>query len=92
MIQKKININEITFDRVPYPEELKQSLKNRGVAIAIKVRVTDDGYECVDGHKRLTILEELAKDDDRFGHVACTLVNDFSKAGSAYWGNTQNKH
>ena len=92
MILKYIDIRKIKFQKKTYPEELKKSIINRGIAIAIKVKVTEDGYECVDGHKRCTILEELSLLDKKYEKVACTLVNDFSKAGSAYWGNTQNRH
>ena len=73
--------------------ELLESIAERGIAIAIKVRqIDDDLYECVDGHKRLNALAILAAHDERFLMVPCVIKNDFSKAGSTYWGNTKNKH
>lgn len=92
MILKYLPLEEIRYQKRDYPIELKQSIINRGIVIAVKVKVTEDGYECVDGHKRCTILKELSTSNDKFKRVPCTLINDFSKSGSAYWGNTQNRH
>lgn len=74
-------------------QQLIASIAVRGVAIAIKVKqIAEDEYLCIDGHKRLNALEILAKKDIKFSKVPCVIKNDFSKAGSGYWGNTKNKH
>ena len=30
--------------------------------------------------------------DKKFEMIPVMIMNDYSKAGSAFWGNTQNKH
>ena len=52
----------------------------------------DKGYECIDGHKRLSVLSDLSKIDVKYNYVIVMIVDDFTKAGSGYWGNTRNKH
>ena len=92
MINKIVNINDIVFKEVEYGDELYDSILNRGVAIPIKVIKKDRKYECIDGNKRLSILKKLSKINKKFEKVYIMIVNDFSKSGSGFWGNTRNKH
>ena len=41
---------------------------------------------------RRTAAALLAAEDERFARIPVVLMNDYSKAGSAYWGNTRNRH
>lgn len=92
MIQKKVRLEKIVYQTKEVDDELLNSIRQRNIAIAIKVKEVDDHFECLDGHKRCSALAILAKKDDKFNDVSVTISNDFSKAGSAYWGNTKNKH
>ncbi len=93
MIQKNIALNKIKYQKMKISDDLIDSIFKRGIAIAIKVKqIDEDYYECIDGHKRLNALAILSLEDAKFNQVPCVLQNDFSKAGSAYWGNTKNKH
>lgn len=91
MINTIVNLDEIEWTRTD-PGTLTESIRRRGIAIPVHVRKTDRGYVCADGNKRLTAAEILAEEDERFRRVPVMIVNDFSKAGSAFWGNTQNRH
>lgn len=86
MITKKVLIKEIQFQRISNPQ-LKESIEKRGLAIPIRVNQLEQGYCCVDGHQRLTSLEELGIEEA----MVC-IENNFKKAGSGFWGNTQNHH
>lgn len=93
MIQKNIALNKIKYQKMKINDDLIDSISKRGIAIAIKVKqIDEDLYECIDGHKRLNALAILAIDNPKYNLVPCVLQNDFSKAGSAYWGNTKNRH
>lgn len=92
MINKTVDLASISFEEVPYSKELYESIATRGIAIPIKVEVKEDGFLCVDGKKRLTIAKQLAKENPKFNRIPIMITNDFSKSGSAFWGNTQNKH
>ncbi len=91
MINKMIAVSDIQFEEC-LDEALLASIRKRGVAIPVKVNVVDGGYVCVDGNKRLTALKRLANENEKFLRVNARILNDYSKAGSAYWGNTQNHH
>lgn len=91
MIQTVVNIDEISFEKKD-PGILLESIRQRGMAIAVQVNKTDSGYICVDGHKRLSACALLRKENPKFEKISVVLMNDYSKAGSAFWGNTQNHH
>ena len=46
----------------------------------------------MDGRRRLSAAAILAAEDKRFARIPVVLMNDYSKAGSAYWGRTRNRH
>lgn len=92
MINTMVSLSDIDWERKDPGDLLLNSIRTRGMAIPVHVNRRDERYECVDGRKRLTACEMLAKEDPRFSRVEVLLMNDYSKAGSAFWGNTQNKH
>ncbi len=92
MINKKVPLEQIQWEACTVDEVLVSSIRQRGIAIAVKVNETEDGYVCVDGRKRLSACRMLAQEDQRFRAVPVMILNNFTKAGSAYWGNTQNRH
>ena len=91
MINTTVNIDEITYEYED-PGNLLESIRKRGIAIPVHVSRTDGGYICTDGRKRLSACEQLQKENPKFARIPVMIDNDYSKAGSAFWGNTQNKH
>ncbi|MFI3283962.1 MAG: ParB N-terminal domain-containing protein [Erysipelotrichaceae bacterium] len=85
---KYIEIEKIKYTPCSYSSELTQSLKEKGILVSLRVNKTNDGYQCIDGHKRLSCinLEKLA-----IKEVSAVIVNDHSKQGSRYWG-AKNTH
>ncbi len=93
MINTIVNIDEIHFEQRDPGDILLESIKKRGIAIPVKVNRNEDGtFACTDGHKRLTACMMLKNENPRFKRIPVMLMNDFSKAGSSFWGNTQNHH
>ncbi len=92
MINKKVPLDEIHYEYEEPSVTLLESIRTRGMAISVRVNETEDGYECVDGRKRLSACEILRKEDERFAMIPVMILNNFTKAGSAYWGNTRNRH
>lgn len=92
MINTIVNLSEITYETVPVLDELVESIRTRGIAIPVHVNRMEEGYSCVDGRRRLSAAAILAAEDERFARIPVVLMNDYSKAGSAYWGNTRNRH
>lgn len=91
MINTIVNLSEIEYEPCD-PGMLLESIGKRGVAIPVEVNRKDGGYVCIDGRKRLSACAILAKSDVRFARIPVVLMNDYSHAGSAFWGNTQNHH
>ena len=92
MINKYLDISDIKFDIVDVDEKLISSIRQRGIAIPVKVSYIDNTYVCTDGNKRLSACLKLIEEDDKYRKVLVVIDNDYSKAGSGYWGNTKNKH
>lgn len=91
MINTIVALNEISYAQCE-PGELIDSIRQRGIAIPVQVKKRDGFYECVDGRKRLSACEILAKEDPKYARIPIMILNDFSKSGSSFWGNTQNHH
>lgn len=53
--------------------------------------IDESGIHCVDGHKRLSACAILEQRDKCEIEVNCMITNDFTKAGSNYWG-ARNHH
>lgn len=92
MITLMTMLGKIDFVDTNYSNELFESIKQRGIAIPVRVNVVDDRFICVDGHKRLSICKRLSVENEKFNRIPVMILNDFSKSGSSFWGNTQNKH
>ena len=92
MITKKVMIQKILFEPLEPGEKLTDSIRRRGIAIPVRVNVEEDHYVCLDGRKRLTASLRLIEEEEKFAVIPVMILNDFSKAGSAYWGNTRNHH
>ncbi len=91
MINTIVDIKDIQFSEED-PGKLLESIEKRGVAIPVQVNVRDGYYECLDGNKRLTACKRLIEKNEKFRKIPVVLMNDYSKAGSGFWGNTRNHH
>ncbi len=93
MINTIVDIEKIEFEEEEVSSSFLNSIEMRGIAIPVHVNCIDkDTYQCIDGRKRLTACKKLMIKDDKFRRIPVMLMNDFSKAGSSFWGNTQNHH
>jgi ParB-like chromosome segregation protein Spo0J len=92
MINTIVPLSEIDFAEEEPGEVLTASIAQRGIAIPVHVNRTASGYVCVDGRKRLTACRRLQEKDARFRRIPVMICNDYSKAGSAFWGATKNHH
>lgn len=91
MINTLVNLDDIRFEEKD-PGDLLESIRERGIAIPVQVNARDGYYECADGHKRLSAAKLLRGEKPRLNRIPVMILNDYSKAGSGFWGNTQNRH
>lgn len=75
-----VKIDKLTRDRSmgvdPELEELKTSIQSVGLSNPIRVEQTEDGYELIQGYRRLSAFRELAKEtgDPRYSRIPAALV------------------
>lgn len=91
MINKKVSLDLIRYE-TKEAGDLLQSIRERGVAIPVQVDEEENSYVCIDGHKRLSACALLAEENPKFAMVPVMIRNNYTKAGSGFWGNTRNKH
>lgn len=86
---KMIDYSQIHFDYKAYSDSMYNSIKRIGLSFPIKVNVDDEGhYYCIDGHKRLSALQDLLKQEDGFEkrrQVPFIVYNDGSSRSNDCW-------
>ncbi|MBO6048039.1 MAG: ParB N-terminal domain-containing protein [Erysipelotrichaceae bacterium] len=73
---KELSINEIKFERKNYKESLMNSIERIGFSFPIKVKHSDGEYVCVDGHKRLSALEDLIHKGSKRSEMVKVIIVD----------------
>lgn len=81
----KINIAEIHFERKEYPEILKESIMRIGLSLPIKIKKLENGYECVDGHKRLSIIYDILENYPHLKEVNAIIINNGNNRSNDCW-------
>lgn len=76
----KIKIEDIKYTPSAYDEILKESIKRIGLSFPIKVNQYQSHYQCVDGNKRLTILNEL-----EIKEVNCIIMDNGNSRSNDCW-------
>lgn len=77
---ERIGCDKLTRDRAlgrdDEIDELKQSIRDIGLSNPIRVEQTEDGYELIQGYRRLTAYRELQAEtpDGRFDAIPAALV------------------
>lgn len=77
----KLALSKIQFTYQSYSQELKDSVVRIGLSFPIKVTIKNNQYYCLDGHKRLSVLQDI--DENTF--VNALIVNDGSTRSSDCW-------
>ena len=63
---RQLKLSDINYTYTVYREALYDSVKRIGFSVPVKVRQTESGMVCVDGHKRLSILHDLLEADPHY--------------------------
>lgn len=84
----KVSIHDIDFVKKEYNQSLYDSIVRIGFSFPIKVCLDDDGYKCIDGHKRLSALEDILKDNPSYKRgdsVAVIVENNGNTRSNDCW-------
>ena len=74
---EQIPLSAITFQKTAYPPALKASLLRAGLNFPIHVSMRENGCVCVDGHKRLSAIEDILaedKDNPKFQTISILVI------------------
>ncbi len=78
MIIKKVDISQIDFVYKKYNHSLYDSIMRIGFSFPIHVIEENERYQCIDGHKRLSVLSDIlhAFPDYKRGGEVCILIKN----------------
>ncbi|MFR6098938.1 ParB N-terminal domain-containing protein [Longibaculum muris] len=86
----KIDLSSIEFNYCSYSKELYDSIVRIGFSFPIAVYQNGDHYQCVDGHKRLSALTDILKDNPHYkrGREVCIVIknNDNIRSNDCWRG------
>lgn len=60
---RALHLKDIRFNYTAYDQKLYESVRRIGFSFPITVRLEKGSYVCLDGHKRLSILNDILKKD-----------------------------
>ena len=90
----KVPIHQISYQKTDYSQQLYDSIIRIGFSFPIKVSLIDEGYLCIDGHKRLTALEDILKDNPSYhrGDLVAVIVENNGNTRSNDCWRGRNSH
>ena len=62
----KTDISTIQYQYKEYSKSLYDSILRIGFSFPISVRQSENGYQCLDGHKRLSVLHDILEKDPHY--------------------------
>ncbi|MCI9093750.1 MAG: hypothetical protein HFF36_08270 [Coprobacillus sp.] len=90
----KIPISQIQYQYTEYNQSLYHSIIRIGLSFPIKVILNQDSYQCVDGHKRLSALHDILKNESHYhrGDFVCVIVENNGNTRSNDCWRGRNSH
>lgn len=78
MRMNKVDISQIQFQYCEYNQNLYDSILRIGFSFPIYVNLDEEGYKCIDGHKRLSALSDILKTDPHYkrGRLVSIVVKN----------------
>lgn len=90
----KVPLCEIKFVKTEYNQNLYESIIRIGFSFPIKVSLSDEGYVCIDGHKRLSALRDILKENPSYkrGDLVAVIVENNGNTRSNDCWRGRNSH
>lgn len=84
-VEKK-DFYSIAYQTCSYTDTLYDSLLRIGLNFPIYVKQCEDGFTCVDGHKRLSAIAEILKHDpeNKKFQTINVIVVDYARSAPPY--------
>ena len=79
----RIKLEQLEYQDKPIGQSLIESLARQGQTFPLKVKQLPNGnYFVLDGNKRVSYFKQFHPNS----LLTCDVINDFTTAGSNYWG------
>ena len=90
----QLTLNDIIYEYTEYSETLYASIKRIGFSFPVKVKLIDNKYYCEDGHKRLSALSDILKEDPSYkrGDKVTVIIENSSNVRSNDCWRGRNTH
>ena len=90
----QLTLDQIIYNYTDYEEGLYLSVKRIGFSFPIKIKQIDDQYYCVDGHKRLTVITDILKEDPLYkrGNKVTVIIENSTNVRSNDCWRGRNTH
>lgn len=85
-----VELDDICFNQVPYSDALYDSIKRIGLSFSIKTQYNDQMFQCIDGHKRLSVISKL-KEEGIMIKISMIVSNNGDQRSNDCW-RTKNTH
>lgn len=82
----QIPFEQIKYTRTSYPDSLYRSLKRIGLNFPIQVGKSEQGYTCIDGHKRMSAIADILQEDTSITkfEIIPALVKEHARSEAPY--------
>lgn len=77
----QISLSDLNFNKTAYSMTLYDSISRIGLNFPIQIEKNEHGYQCIDGHKRLSAIMDIIKKNgysDKFKTIPCMLLTSRS--------------
>ena len=65
----KVDISQINYQYRDYDQNLYDSVMRIGFSFPIQLIIKDNKYLCLDGHKRLSVLQDILEKNPQYKRV-----------------------
>ncbi|MCD7808327.1 MAG: hypothetical protein LUH02_03215 [Erysipelotrichaceae bacterium] len=82
----KIPISSIIYENKNYSQQLYDSVMRIGFSFPITVSIKNDQYICIDGHKRLSALNDILHDNPDYhrGDNVCVVIKEDMRSNDCW--------
>ncbi|MCD7893725.1 MAG: hypothetical protein LUG60_08510 [Erysipelotrichaceae bacterium] len=83
---QKVPLSYIHYEYKNYTKQLYDSILRIGFSFPITVTIEENEYICIDGHKRLSVLNDILNDNPNYhrGEEVCIVVKENMRSNDCW--------
>ncbi len=86
MRMQKVPLTKISYEYKEYSKELYDSILRIGFSFPVTVSLNNHKYICIDGHKRLSVLQDILNNYPEYhrGSTVCIVVKEDMRSNDCW--------